>query len=92
MAHLLLADAMDPSETLFEAIGVPRQIVVDHQMASLEVDSLAHGVVPDQHQHLGIVHEPVNEFLTVFTSDASVNYVYGIIGAEFVANFVKEIL
>src|SRR5450830_846133 len=35
---------MDPSEALFNTVRVPRQIVVHHQVGTLEVDSLASGV------------------------------------------------
>ena len=34
VADLLLADTVDAAEALFEAVGVPRQIVVHHQVGA----------------------------------------------------------
>ena len=44
VADLGLADAMDAAEALFQAVGVPGQVVVDHEVGALEVDALAGGV------------------------------------------------
>ena len=48
MANLGLADAVDAAEPLLEAVGVPGQVVVDHQMGALEVDAFAGGVGGDE--------------------------------------------
>ena len=40
----LLAVAMDPAHPLFQAGRVPRNVVVDHQAAELQIDALARGV------------------------------------------------
>ena len=37
MAHLSLTDAMDTPEALFEAVGIPRQIVVHQHAGELKV-------------------------------------------------------
>ena len=47
VADLGLADAVDAAEPLLEAVGVPGQVVVDHQVGALEVDALAGGVGGD---------------------------------------------
>ena len=38
---VLLSDAVDAAHALLEPDGVPRHVVVDHQVAELEVDALA---------------------------------------------------
>ena len=48
MAHLGLADAVDPAEPLLDAVGVPRQVVVDHEVGALQVQALAGGIGRDQ--------------------------------------------
>ncbi len=40
-ADLFLADAVDAAEALLDAVGVPRQVVVDHQVRSLQIHALA---------------------------------------------------
>jgi hypothetical protein len=47
----LLAVAVDAPHALFQAVGVPRQVVVDHQAAELEVEALAGGVGGNHHLH-----------------------------------------
>ena len=57
MADLGLADAVDAAEPLLEAVRVPGQVVVHHQVGALEVDAFAGGVGRQQHLHLGVVPE-----------------------------------
>src|SRR5690606_12865904 len=35
-----LTDAVDATEALLQPVGIPRQVVVDHQVCVLEVDAL----------------------------------------------------
>jgi hypothetical protein len=44
MADLALADAMDAAKALFHAVGVPGQVVIDHEVGVLQVDALARRV------------------------------------------------
>ena len=48
VADLGLADAVDATEALLDAVGVPGQVVVDHQVGALQVETLAGGVGRDQ--------------------------------------------
>ena len=58
MADLGLADAVNAAEPLLDAVRVPRQVVVDHQMrAALKVHAFAGGVVGDHHADDGIAVE-----------------------------------
>ena len=45
---------MDAAEALFEAVGVPRQVVVDHQVGVLQVHAFARGIGGDQDAHVGV--------------------------------------
>ena len=57
VADLRLADAVDAAEALFQAVRVPGQVVVDHQVGALQVDAFAGGVGGQQHLHLRVVPE-----------------------------------
>ena len=57
VADVTLANAVNAPETLFQAVRVPRQVVVHHEMRPLEVDAFAGSVGGDQNEHIGIVHE-----------------------------------
>ena len=52
MADLGLPDAVDPTKALLNAVGVPREVVVDEEIRSLEVDALASRIRGDQEGHI----------------------------------------
>ena len=54
VADLGLADAVNTAEALFEAVGVPGQVVVDHEVGALKVHAFAGGVGGDQHADVGV--------------------------------------
>jgi hypothetical protein len=57
VAGLGLADPVDPSEPLLDAIGVPRQVVVDHEVGALEIDPLPCRVGRDEDHDRRVVLE-----------------------------------
>jgi hypothetical protein len=73
VARALLADAVDAAEALLDPVGVPRQVVVDHQVGDLEVDALAGGVGGDEHLHGRVDPEPVLDVAAVVALDAAVD-------------------
>jgi hypothetical protein len=48
VAHLGLADPVDPAEALLESIGVPRQVVVDNEMGHLKVHTFTGSIGGNQ--------------------------------------------
>ena len=82
VAHLGLADAVDAAEPLLEAVGVPRQVVVDHQVGALEVDALARGVGGEQHLHLGVVLERFLRLHPLLAAHAAVDDDHGLLSAQ----------
>jgi hypothetical protein len=44
MTNFSLTDAMNPTEALLDPVGVPRQIVVHHQVSTLKIDALARSI------------------------------------------------
>ena len=57
MALLALADTMDSTKALFQPVGIPRKVIVHHQVRPLEIDALASGVGCNEDDHLGVVIE-----------------------------------
>ena len=49
---VVLADAVQPAETLLDLHRVPRQVEVDHHMAELQVAALPGGLGGQQHRHV----------------------------------------
>ena len=82
MAHLSLADAVDAAETLFEAVGIPREVIVDHQVSALEVDALACGIRGQQYLHFGVVLEGLLCLHAILAAHAAVDDDHGLLSAE----------
>ena len=91
VADLALADAVDAAEALLEPVGVPGQVVVHHQVGTLQVHALARGVVGDEDQHLGIVHEGVNDPAALLAGHRAVDLYHGLVPAEPVADAATQV-
>src|SRR5437764_286247 len=56
MANIALTNTMDASKPLLDAVRIPRQIIVHHQMrSSVKVDSFPGRVGSHQHKHFWVV-------------------------------------
>ena len=76
---LRLPDAMDTAETLLQAVGVPGQVAIDHQVSALEVDAFAGGV---EDLYLLVLREGLLGLLPVLPAYAAVNGDHGLGLAE----------
>ena len=73
VADLGLADAVDTAEALLEAVGVPGQVIVDHEVGALEVDAFAGGVGGEEDAHLGVVAERFLGGMALLAAQAAVD-------------------
>ncbi len=74
MARLGLTNAMDSPKTLLNAVGVPRQVVVHHEVSALEVDAFTSGIRRQEYLNLRVVPERFLRLHPLFPSHAAVNY------------------
>ena len=82
VADLGLADAVDAPEALLQAVRVPGQVVVDHQVGALEVDAFAGRIVRDHHRDLRVVHERLHHLAPVRAPDPAVDHDHRLVPAE----------
>ena len=87
VAHFRLADTVDAAESLLNAVGIPRQIVVHHQVGALKVDALAGGIGSHQHLYLGIVFEGFLRLRSLFAAHAAVNDDHGLLASKQGCNY-----
>ena len=82
MAHLRLANAVDTTEALFDPIGVPWQVVVHHQVSSLQVDTLTRSVGSHQDRDILVLGERLLDLATLLTPKAAMdrNHSVGLAG------------
>ena len=55
VTNLRLTDTVNAAKPLLDSVGIPWQIVIDHQVRALQVDALARRIGSDEHPHLGIL-------------------------------------
>lgn len=73
MADLRLADPMNATEALFEAVRVSGQVVIHHQVSTLQVDALSSDVGRQEHLHLRGVPERLLYSQPLLAPDTAVN-------------------
>src|SRR6266568_1604995 len=74
MTDFCLPDAVDSSKALFNTIWIPWQIVINHQVGTLKVDSFAGGVCGEKHLDFGIVPKPLLRVHPVFAAHPTMNH------------------
>ena len=89
MADLGLADPVNTTKTLFETIGVPREVIVDHQVGALEVDTFTRSICCEQYFDLWIMAERLLNLLSLFTAGAAVDDHNGFFTAQEGGNPVR---
>jgi len=82
MADLRLANAVDATEALLQAVGVPWQVVVDHQVGALQVDALARCVGSEQPLHLRVVPARLLGLQALLTAQAAVDKDHRVLAPE----------
>ena len=92
MADLRLADTVDTAKALFQPVGIPRQVVVDHEVGVLQVDAFPGGICGDQHPRGRVIAEQFLDLPTLLTFDAAVDGDNGLRVAEQSADLLLEIV
>src|SRR6266540_2166014 len=77
MADLGLADAMDSPKPLLDPVRIPGQVVVDHQVRTLEVDALAGRVSRDKHADFRALTERLLRFTAHLPLEAAMDLDHG---------------
>jgi hypothetical protein len=73
VANLRLTNTVDTSEALFEAIGIPGQVVVHHEVCTLKVDALAGCISREQDLDVRIVQEALLCLAAFFAAHSTVD-------------------
>src|SRR6202035_2450237 len=92
MANLLLANTVNAPEALFEAIRIPRQVIIDHKIGILEVHAFAGGVGGEKDTDFGVGTEQGLAFPAFVAVCAAVNRNDGIGCAEDATDFPLQIV
>ena len=91
MADLLLADPVDAPEALLQSVGVPREVVVDHQVGPLQVHALPSGVVGQEHHHLRVVHERMNDLAALVSRHPAMDLHHRLWPPEPIADLDRQV-
>ena len=91
MADLALTDTVNTAKSLFDTIGVPGQVVVDHKVGALQVQSLAGGVGSKQHEGARVVRELFADGLAKMPRRAPMNGANGVGAAQLGGDFILQV-
>lgn len=73
MADLGLTNAVNSPKALLQAVGVPRQVVVHHQVGPLKVDPFSRSIGSNEYLNGGILFKGFLGFFALFSTHAAVN-------------------
>ena len=73
MANLGLADPVDAAEPLLDFVRVPRQVGVDHQVATLKFHAFTRDIIRDPYQYFPILHKAFDALASLLPRDASMD-------------------
>ena len=92
VADLGLADAVNPAEPLLDAVRVPRQVVVDHEVSALKVDALAGGVGRDEDQDVLVLDERFLDLAPLLARHAAVDRDDRVLAAQQRAQLADQVV
>ena len=92
VADLGLPDAVDAPEALLDAVRVPGQVVVHHEVGALQVDALPRRVGGDQHEGVLVLREVLLRLAALLTADAAVDGDHGLRPAEHDADLLDQVV
>ena len=82
VADLRLPDSMDAPEPLLDAVGVPGEVVIHHQVGALQVDALGSCVRRQEDLHARVVPEGLLDGAPILAPDPAMDHHHGLLPAE----------
>src|SRR5947209_20523602 len=92
VAYLRLADAMDAPEALLQAVRIPGQVIVDHQVSALQVDTLARGIRCHQHLHEFLLSKGSLRLRPLLSAYPAMNRDHSFISSEHGAYALRQVV
>ena len=92
VTNFFLPDTVNAPKTLLQTIWIPRQVVVNHQVRVLQVDSFARRVRRDQHENIFVGFESLLNFAPLPVTKPAVNRDNSLIAPEQRGNFFLQII
>ena len=91
VTNLGLANPVDTTKPLLNLVGVPRQVIIDHQMTTLEVYTFAGSIIGDEHDQILVLHETADDFAAVFAKHPAMDEINGFGPSKASSYLVNEI-
>src|SRR4051794_1650773 len=92
MTNLLLADAVNASEPLLKTVGVPRQIIIHHQIGALQIDAFTSGVRSHENADFRVGTKESLSFQAFVPMGSAVDGYDCIVTAKHSGDFFMEII
>ena len=88
MADFGLSNTVDTAKSLFQPVGIPGKVIVDHQVGTLQVDTFTSRIGSNQDAHIFVLLEKFLHFAALISEHAAVNRHNRLVAAEQVADFI----
>src|SRR5262249_22324178 len=72
MTHLSLPNSVNSSESLFDSVGVPRQVIINHQVTALQVDALSSSISRYEKFYFPVLGESILRLFSFLTVHGTV--------------------
>ena len=92
VTHLSLANAVNSPESLLNAIRIPRQIIVHHQVCALKIDAFASRIGGQQNLRVFVLSKKFLRFGAFLATQAAVNQDDGFGSADESTNIRGQIV
>ena len=83
---------MNAAKPLLHAVGIPGQVVIDHEVGVLQVHAFASGIGGQQYHHIGVVAKGFLHLAPVIAVDAAVDGDHGLFAAQRVAHAHQQVI
>src|SRR5438128_7981510 len=92
MADFGLPDTVDAPETLLNTVGIPGQVIVDHEVSTLQVDAFACRVGGHQDLYILVLAKGFLGPGSLFPAQAAMNGDHGLGASEHGADALRQVV
>ncbi|MCY1461481.1 hypothetical protein D9M71_791450 [compost metagenome] len=92
MTNLVLADTVNTTEALLQSVGVPRKVIIDHQIGVLQVDTLSRRIGGNQYLYAWVVSKLFLNLAALITVRTTMNGNNGVWRTEHVTNANHQVI
>src|SRR5690349_19317738 len=92
MANFCLTDPMNPAKPLFQPVWIPRQVVIDHKVRALKINSFTRSICCNQNLRIDVLLEPLSRFVPLLPTHRTVYFDYCLVPTNQLTKPARKII